>query len=112
MAEGLRGFQGFAGHAASMPWDIAVQAAPSMDGWLAEVTLRDGGRSHGYKVRVSEDAWRRLTGARVPVEALLEASFEFLLAREPPEAILRVFEVNVIPRYFPEYEHEMRQRFA
>lgn len=95
-----------------MPWDIAVQAAPSMDGWLAEVTLRQGARSHAYQVRVSEDAWHRLTAGRVPVEELLRASFEFLLLREPPEAILRVFEVNVIPRYFPEYEHEMRQRFG
>ena len=36
-------------------------------------------------------------------EALLEASFEFLLARESKESILRRFELPVIERYFPEY---------
>lgn len=36
-------------------------------------------------------------------EALVEASFRFLLDREPKEAILRSFELPVIERYFPEY---------
>lgn len=95
-----------------MPWAIAVQAAPSMDGWVADVTLRDGARAHAYRVRVSEEAWRRLTAGHATVEDLLRASFEFLLEREPPEAILKTFEVNVIPRYFPEYERAMRARFG
>jgi hypothetical protein len=36
-------------------------------------------------------------------EALIEASFAFLLEREPKEAILARFELPVIERYFPEY---------
>jgi hypothetical protein len=36
-------------------------------------------------------------------EDLLEASFTFLLEREPKEAILGRFELPVIERYFPEY---------
>jgi hypothetical protein len=36
-------------------------------------------------------------------EELIEASFEFLLAREPKESILTRFELPVIERYFPEY---------
>jgi hypothetical protein len=90
---------------------IAVEAERSMDGWLAMVEVRQGAKVSHHRVRVSEEAWQRLTGGHVPVEALLEASFEFLLEREPAESILSVFEVNVIPRYFPEYEREMKARF-
>ncbi len=35
---------------------------------------------------------------------LLRASFEFLLDREPKEAILDRFGLSVISRYFPDYE--------
>lgn len=34
---------------------------------------------------------------------LVEASFRFLLDREPKEAILAAFDLPVIARYFPEY---------
>lgn len=82
-----------------------------MDGWVADVSLDQGGRTHRYRVRVAEVAWRRLTGGHAPVEELLRASFEFLLEREPAEAILGAFEVTVIPKYFPEYEAAMARRF-
>jgi hypothetical protein len=36
-------------------------------------------------------------------EELLEASFEFLLEREPASSILARFALPVIERYFPEY---------
>jgi len=36
-------------------------------------------------------------------ERLLEASFEFLLEREPPSAIMSRFALPVIERYFAEY---------
>jgi hypothetical protein len=103
-----------AGLAGAMPGAerIEVAARPSLDGWLAEVALRDGARTRRYHVRVAEVAWRRLTGGRVPVEDLVVASFEFLLEREPPSAILEAFEITVIPRYFPEYEGSMRSRFG
>lgn len=38
---------------------------------------------------------------------LVEASFAFLLEREPKESILREFDLTVIGRYFPEYEQEI-----
>lgn len=40
-------------------------------------------------------------------EQLLEASFAFLLEREPKEAILRRFELAVIEQYFPGYAQEV-----
>jgi hypothetical protein len=91
---------------------IEVASRRSMDGWLCRVGVRHDDREHRYRVRVSEDAWQRLTGGRAPVEELVRASFEFLLEREGPESILEAFEVNVIPRYFPDYERAMQARFA
>jgi hypothetical protein len=44
-------------------------------------------------------------------EELLEAAFEFLLEREPPQAILARFELPVIERYFPEFGSAMAARF-
>lgn len=35
---------------------------------------------------------------------LVDASFRFLLDREPKESILSRFELGVISRYFPEYK--------
>jgi len=43
---------------------------------------------------------RRLNG----VDELVRASFDFLLAREPKESILKAFDLAVIKRYFPDYD--------
>lgn len=45
-------------------------------------------------------------------EDLLEAAFEFLLAREAPVSILPRFELPTIERYFPEFRSAMAGRFA
>ena len=55
-------------------------------------------------VTVPDAYYRKLSSGRVKVEKLLQASFEFLLEREPNTSILREFELSVISRYFPEYE--------
>ena len=39
----------------------------------------------------------------VTPKELVEASFRFLLEREPKEAILSRFDLGIISRYFPEY---------
>ena len=43
-------------------------------------------------------------------EALLAASFAFLLEHEPKESILRRFDLPVIERYFPEYARVIKKR--
>ena len=42
------------------------------------------------------------------VEDLLRRSFDFLLERESPAAILSQFELSVIETYFPEYDEAIR----
>lgn len=45
-------------------------------------------------------------------EALIVASFDFLLEREPSTSILPRFDLDIIGRYFPEYRATMRQRLG
>jgi hypothetical protein len=67
------------------------------------VTVSEGGTSTEHRVTVAgppPDA-----AARYPsLEAFVEASFEFLLEREPKESILSSFEIREIGRYFPGWE--------
>jgi len=65
-----------------------------------------------HVVTVSQDYWRKLTGGRVPPEKLVEKSFEFLLERESGTSILRMFDLAVIQRYFPEYESRISSMLA
>ena len=76
-------------------------------GWTCQVTLREADRpvsAHTVRVR-GTDLARLDPGATEPTE-LVTASFAFLLEREPPESILRSFDLTEIARYFPEYDRE------
>jgi len=62
-----------------------------------------------HEVGVSAEVLERLRpGAGDPTE-LVRDSFSFLLAREPRESVLRSFELEVMGRYFPEWEAEVRR---
>jgi hypothetical protein len=71
--------------------------------WSCTVSLADDAGSSVHEVAVSEDALQRYAPAAAAPDALVRASFEFLLEREPRGSILRRFELPVIERYFPEY---------
>jgi hypothetical protein len=65
-------------------------------GAIYDVIVDDGRGTTAHEVAVwpSPDA---------TPEELLDASFRFLLEREPKEAILDRFELPIIERYFPDY---------
>jgi len=65
-----------------------------------------------HRVTVDEVDYQRLTGGKVSREKLLEASFEFLLEREPNTSILPTFDLMLISQYFPEYDNEIKQRLS
>jgi hypothetical protein len=79
------------------------------DGVVYDVTVEDGRGSSSHEVTVWPSDLDRYAPDSTP-EALIEASFEFLLEREPRESILSRFELPVIERYFPEYPAAMRGR--
>jgi hypothetical protein len=67
-----------------------------------DVTVDDGHGTSSHEVTVWPSDLARYAPSAAP-EALIEASFQFLLEREPKEAILRRFELPVIEQYFPDY---------
>ena len=79
----------------------------STDGWLADVTVRDGATTT-HRVRISRTERERYGGS--DVADLVRRSFDFLLAREPNTSILREFDLSTIERYFPEYAREIARR--
>jgi hypothetical protein len=72
------------------------------NGNIYDVTVDDGRGSTHHEVTVWPSDVERYAPGATP-EDLLEASFRFLLEREPKEAILRRFELPVIERYFRDY---------
>ena len=75
------------------------------------VVVKDGGGSSQHHVTVGPDQLEDLSGA-ASAEELIEASFEFLLEREPKESILSEFELSVIARYFPDYPVAIRRHLS
>jgi len=91
--------------------DLEISCVTAADGWLCQVTARDRGSESRHSVTLTRADFQRLTagGGETP-EGLVRRSFEFLLARESKESILRSFGLTEIGRYFPEYEREIRGR--
>ena len=92
-----------------MSAQINVEAQQKGDAWECRVTVAEGKSQTVHTVVVERTYRDKLVGTEVPVEQLVRKSFEFLLAREPKESILRSFHLPLIGRYFPEYENEMHR---
>ena len=86
---------------------ISVSRADAPGGWMLTVRVAERGSATEYRVELSRDYHVKLTQGCATPEQLAEASFRFLLEREPKESILRSFEMPVIARYFPEYEQRI-----
>ena len=50
-----------------------------------------------------------LTKKKISKKKLLKYSFQFLMERESNTSILSSFELNIISKYFPEYENEIKK---
>jgi hypothetical protein len=87
--------------------DIAVE---SLGESQYRVTVVDGNHRTSHVVTATPRDVRRYAPAQTSPEHLIEASFAFLLEREPAGAILSSFSLPVIERYFPDYATAIRQR--
>ena len=76
---------------------------------VCQVTVEDNGGRTIHEVTVTTDDIERYA-VGTTAERLLEASFRFLLEREPKESILSQFALPVIERYFPDYPAQIRDR--
>ena len=66
------------------------------------VVVTQGRDATTHEVTVTPEDVARYAPGSTP-QRLLEASFEFLLEREPASSILSRFALPVIERYFPEF---------
>ena len=83
---------------------IKVTQTQSEDPMTFAVTVVDEGSQCHYQVTLSSGTYNELCGnCRAEPEQFIKAAFRFLLDREPKEAILSVFDITLIPSYFPEF---------
>ena len=75
-----------------------------------QVRVIEGTSESTHRVTLKQGDYRRLSGGKIEPNELIRRSFEFLLAREPKEAILPQFDLPLIGRYFPEYERELKRK--
>ena len=87
-----------------------MHCTAAADGWLCQVTVAGGGSETRHSVTFTRADFQRLASSGETPESLCRRSFEFLLAREPKESILRSFALREIGRYFPEFEREIGKR--
>ena len=86
---------------------IQVRRTEGDDPLTFEVTIRQGNGETRHDVSMSRQACERLSNGEYTPEHCIEAAFRFLLDREPPQSILRRFDVTVISRYFPDFEQKL-----
>ncbi len=94
----------------SQPINVVCRLTP--EGFACDVAVGTDAGATRHTVHVSQDDLARLAPGHYDPEALVAASFAFLLEREPRESILRQFELPVIERYFPGYEAEIRRQMG
>jgi hypothetical protein len=71
-----------------------------------QVTVTEHGSTSGHEVTVGPEELALLGEGR-SADQLVEASFRFLLDREPKESIMAKFDLSVINRFFPEYRQRI-----
>jgi hypothetical protein len=82
---------------------IEIMQADGAGARFTVVVTDEDGSATTHEVTVLVDDWARFGAGFSTTRELVEASFAFLLEREPKESILRTFELSVIARYFPDY---------
>jgi hypothetical protein len=80
-------------------------------GWRCTVVVGGDSAATTHEVHVDRAILDDLAPGASP-EALVDASFRFLLEREPRESILASFELPIIGRYFAGYPDEIRRRMG
>lgn len=76
-------------------------------GWEFIVETPD---STKHAVSLDEAYYQELTAGDVSPERLIFASFSFLLANEPSDAILEHFALSDIETYFPDFSSAVKER--
>ena len=82
---------------------IAVNPDPARPSTFA-VSVRERAGESRHRVTVSERDAARFAKLGADPAAGVAATMRFLLDREPKESILGAFDIDVVRRYFPEFD--------
>ncbi|HKB34589.1 MAG TPA: hypothetical protein VKF16_12070 [Candidatus Dormibacteraeota bacterium] len=90
---------------------VVVHAQKEGVSWRCEVSVDHAGQRSRHLVTVTPSDVSRWAegGDGKDVERLVAKSFDFLLEREPPSAILATFDLSVIQSYFPDYDRAFKR---
>jgi len=91
---------------------VVVSAEMQGENWRCRVSVDHAGQRTRHLVTVTPSEVKRWAegSEREDVERLVAQSFDFLLEREPPTAILAAFDLSVIERYFPDYDRVFQRQ--
>lgn len=89
--------------------EVHVERSQSGEVFEFSVRVSEEGGETQHSVTLSEHEYARLGTGYASPEEFVHACFGFLLAHETKEQILRQFDVSVIPRYFPDFENQIRR---
>ncbi len=73
------------------------------------VRVIEGKSETSHVVTMKTSDYERISDKKVAPAELVHRAFEFLLARERKESILRKFDITVISRYFAEFDQTMKR---
>jgi len=88
---------------------IKVQQLKQSDPFEFKVTVVEKSGETNHEVTMAQATYLKLTNGEIEPNRCIQAAFEFLLDREPKEAILSRFDVTVISRYFPGFEKDLKK---
>ena len=71
------------------------------------VAVQEENTKTEHLVTLDDDYYQLLTQGKIAKEDLIRRTFQFLLTRERKESILSTFNLNMVKRYFPEFEKEI-----
>ncbi len=87
---------------------IKVSSKTLAGGWEFDVTVSDRESETKHNVTMDRKYYKQLDTKSTP-EVVVKKSFEFLLEREPKESILSEFNIEIIAKYFPEFEDAVKK---
>lgn len=73
------------------------------------VRVIEGKNETSHVVTMKTSEYERISGKKVEPVELVQRAFEFLLARERKEQILKRFDLTIIGQYFAEFEQAMKR---
>lgn len=86
---------------------IEVRQSAGGDPLKFAVVVRDEAGETHHVVTMAPSTYQELTGGTATPVRCVEATFRFLLDREPKEQILARFDMAVVPHYYPDFERQL-----